>query len=93
MSTSASLTRLMPMPELRDEQLGRVLVDRLSERHWHAHLEQRLHKVRPALGHSVGEILDRDRLRNHHVSDLLLRRARLHVMALFLFSGAAKRGE
>ncbi len=91
--TSASLTRLMPMPNSVDEQLGSVLVDRLSERYWHAHLEQRLHEVRPtALGHSVREILDRDRLRNHHVSDLLLRRAHLYVMALFLLRhGEARR--
>jgi hypothetical protein len=45
------------VPELGDEQLGRVLVDGLGERDRHAHLEQRLHQVGAALGHAVGELL------------------------------------
>ena len=57
--------------ELGDEQLGRVLVDGLGERDRHAHLEQRLDEVGAALGHAVGELLDRDRLGNDDVADLL----------------------
>src|SRR6185503_5374734 len=62
-----------------------------GERDRHAHLEQRLHEVGAALGHSVGEFLDGDRLRNDHVADLLGRRAGLHMVPLFLLAGAAQR--
>ncbi len=58
-----------------------------------AHLEQRLDEVGAALGHALGELLDGDRLGNVDVADLLLRRAGLLMVALFLFAGAAQRGE
>ena len=79
--------------ELGDQQLGGVLVDGLGERDRRAHLEQRLDEVGAALGHAVGELLDRDRLGDDDVADLLGRRAGLHVVALFLLAGAAERGE
>ena len=81
------------MAELGDQQLGRVLVDRLGERDRHAHLEQRLDEVGAALGHAVGELLHGDRFGNDDVADLLGRRPGLHMVALFLFAGAAERGE
>src|SRR5690348_6096522 len=81
------------MAELGDQQLGRVLVDRLGERDRHAHLEQRLHEVGAALGHAVGELLDGDGFGDDHVADLLGRGAGLHVVALFLLARAAERGE
>ena len=93
MSTSPSLTRLMRVAELGDQQLGGVLVDRLGDGDRHAHLEQRLDQVGAALGHAVGEFLHGDRLGDDDVADLLGRRAGLHVVALFLLAGAAERGE
>ena len=93
MSTSALADALDVVAELGDQQLGRVLVDRLGDGDRHAHLEQRLDEVGAALGHAVGELLDGDRLGNDDVADLLGRRAGLHVVALFLLAGAAERGE
>ena len=93
MSTSALADALDAVAELGDQQLGRVLVDRLGQRDRHAHLEQRLDQVGAALGHAVGEFLDGDRLGDDDVADLLGRRAGLHVVALFLLAGAAERGE
>src|SRR5438270_5002108 len=81
------------MPEFGDQQLGRVLVDRLGERHGHAHLEQGLHQIGATLGHAVGELLDGDRLWNDDVAHLLGRRADLHVVPLFLLARASERGE
>ena len=76
--------------ELGDQQLGRVLVDRLVDRDRHAHLEQRLDQVGGALGHAVGELPDGDRLGHDDVADLLVRRAGLHDGARFSFSRARR---
>ena len=90
MSTSPSLTRLMRVAELGDQQLGGVLVDGLGERDRHAHLEQRLDQVGAALGHAVGELLDGDRLGNDDVADLLGGGAGLPGGARFSFSRARR---
>ena len=79
--------------EFGDEKLGSVLVDRLRERDWHAHLEECFYEIGTALGHAVGELLDGDCFRNNDIADLLGRRAGLHVMSLFLLAGAAERGQ
>ncbi len=79
------------VPELGDEQLGRVLIDRLVDRHDDAHLEKRLDEVRAAFGHAVREFLNGDRLRHDDVADLLGRRPGLHVRTLFLLAGALQR--
>src|SRR5207245_2546319 len=58
-----------------------------------AHLEQGFDEVGAALGHAIGELLHRDCLWDDDVADLLGRGPRLHMVALFLFAGAAERGE
>ena len=50
--------------ELADDQLGGVGVDDLVDRRHDAHAHQRLDDIGAALGHAVGEFLDRDRLRD-----------------------------
>ena len=93
MSTSLSLTRLMRWPNSVTSSSAVswsiVWVSVTGD----AHLEQGLDQVGAALGHAVGEFLHGDRLGNDDVADLLGRRARLHVVALFLLAGAAERGE
>ena len=79
--------------ELGDEQLGRVLVDRLRQSNRRAHLEEGLDQVGATLGHAVCEFLNGDCLGDDHVPDLLGRRTGLHVVTLFLFASATERGE
>ena len=80
--------------EFGDEQLGRVLVDRLRHRDGHAHLEQRLDQVGTLFRHAVGEFLDGDRFGNDHVADLLgLHFARAAHPAVFLLARTLQRGE
>ena len=78
--------------ELGDDQLGRVGVDRLVDRRHDAHAHQRLDHVGAALGHAVGEFLDRDRLGDDDVAHDLRLLAAQHPLALAL-AGAADRGE
>ncbi len=56
-------------------------------------LKQCLDQVGAAFAHALGELLDRDRLGHIDVADLLGRGAGFHVMAPFLFAGAAERGK
>ena len=79
--------------EFLDQQLGRVLVDRLGDGDRRAHLEQGLDQVGAALGHAVGELLDGDRLGDDDVAHLLGGRPGLLVGPLLLLAGAAERGE
>ena len=81
--------------EFLDQQLGRILVDRLVDGDGHAQLEQRLHQIGALLGHAVGEFLHGDALGHHHVAHLLLARLRgtAHMRAAFLLAGTAQRGE
>ena len=93
MSMSLSLTRLMRWPNSVTSSSAvswsMVWVSVTGD----AHLEQRFDEVGAALGHAIGEFLHRDRFGHDHVADLLGRGAGLHVVALFLLAGAAKRGE
>ena len=89
----ASLTRLMRWPNSVTSSSAvswsMVWVSVTGD----AHLEQRLDEIGAALGHTIGELLHRDCLGDDDVADLLGRRTGLHVVALFLFAGAAERGE
>ena len=80
--------------ELRDEQLGGILVDRLRHGDGHAHLEQRLDEVGTLLSHAVGEFLHGDCLGDDHVADLLgLRLARTTGATTLLLTRTLQRGE
>jgi hypothetical protein len=83
-----------PVAELLDEELRRILVDRLRDGDGSAHLEERLDQVRAALRHAVGQLLDGDRLGNDDVADLLGGRARTagEPASPSRASGAARRG-
>ena len=66
---------LGPVAHLGHDQLGGVGIDRLVDGRHHAHAHQRLDDVGAALGHALGELLDRDGLGNRDLAiDLLLRR-------------------
>jgi hypothetical protein len=81
------------VPELGDQQLCGILVDRLVDGDHHAHFEQRLHQIGAALRHAVGKLLNGDRFRHDNVAHLLGRRPGLLMSALFLLSGTLQGGE
>ena len=75
-----------PVAEFGDDQLGGVGVDRLVDRRHHAHAHQRLDHVGAALGHAVGQFLDRDRLGDDDVAH------DLRLLAGCACAGARARG-
>ena len=93
MSTSLSLTRLMLWPNSVTSSSAVSWSMVWVTRDRHAHLEQGLDQVGAALGHAVGEFLDGDRFGNDDVADLLGGGPGFLVVALFLFAGAAQRGQ
>src|SRR6056297_1290693 len=81
------------VPELLDQQLRRLGVERVVDRDHRAVLEQRLHQVRGALGHAVGELLHRDRVGHVHVAHDLLALLAAAALTLLTLLLAAHRGE
>src|SRR5438105_4145851 len=80
------------VPELADDELGSVGVDDLVDCRHDTHAHQRLDDIGAALGHAVGQFLDRDRLRDRNVAHDLERLLLMHAHPLAL-AGAAHRGE
>src|SRR4249919_1426972 len=79
--------------ELLDQQLGGVLVDRLGDRDRGTHLEQGFDEVGTAFAHALGEFLHGDGFGNVDIAILFDGRPHLLVVALFLLTGAAERGQ
>ena len=79
--------------EVGDEQLCRILIDAVTHRRGHAHLEQRLDQVAAAFGHAVGEFADRDGFGDDDIADLLGLNLPAAMRAAFLFAGTLERGE
>jgi hypothetical protein len=87
---------LHAVAEFLHDKFRRVGVDGLRQRRHHAHAEQRLHHLAAAGGHAVGEFLDGDRLRHHHVAHHALlagAQAREFLLPPLAFAGAAHRGD
>jgi hypothetical protein len=66
------------------------LINGLRQRDGHAHFEQRLHQISPALGHTNGKFLHGDGFRNLNITHLLNGRAARLMGALVLFPRAAQ---
>ncbi|MGY4413712.1 hypothetical protein ACVWW4_005448 [Bradyrhizobium sp. LB7.1] len=78
--------------ELFGDQLGGVGIDHVGDLVHRALLHQHADDVDRALGHAVGEFLDRDRFRNDHLADELFFRL-VRGMALQALGAAAERGD
>ena len=80
------------MAEFGDDQLGGVGVDHLIDRGQDAIAHQAFDHIGAALGHTVGQLLHRDGLGDHHVAHHLLGGLHrlLHALA---FAGALHRGQ
>src|SRR4051812_9511806 len=73
-----------PVAEFGDDQLGGVGVDHLIDRGHDAHPHQRLDHIGTALGHAVGELLDRNGLGDDHVADNFRLLRLMHPLPLTL---------
>ena len=62
------------MAELLDQQLCRILVDRLVDGDHHVEIEQFLHEVRAFLAHPLGKLADGDGFGHYDIADLLFAR-------------------
>ena len=83
---------LGPVAHFRHHQLGGVGIDRLVDGRHHAHAHQRLDHVGAALGHALGEFLDRDGLGDRDLAiDLLLRLVVVLAAAVALETAALLR--
>ena len=81
-----------PVTEFGDDQLGGVGIDHLVDRRHDPHAHQRLDHIGGALGHAVGQLLDRDRLGNDDLTHDLGRLLVQHPQP-FALAGPAHRGE
>ena len=80
--------------ELLHDELGGIDVDHIVDFVHRAFFHQVLDDVDGALGHAVGELLDRDDLRDHHLADdLLTRLGNTHRLELLALALAFQRGQ
>ncbi len=63
--------KLRRVAEFLDDELGRLLIDGLVDGRHNAELHQRLDDLRAALGHTVGQLADGNRVRDRDLTNNL----------------------